>query len=163
MLDFDFRARVCYWVHMAAHSFERTVNSELLSEGITYRQCQVLGWLAIEGDMSQVELADRMNIEPPTVVRVLDCMERDGLIARESCPTDRRKKVVRPLPRAIPVWEKIKACGDRVEANALRGMAPEQVVALRDLLEIVQQNLSEESAKVSPDVPWDGSVAVPVK
>ncbi|MFO0946740.1 MAG: MarR family transcriptional regulator [Planctomycetota bacterium] len=149
MLDFDFRARVCYWVHMAAHSFERTVNNELLSEGITYRQCQVLGWLAIEGDMSQVELADRMNIEPPTVVRVLDCMEREGWITRDACPTDRRKKVVRPLPRAIPVWEKITACGDRVEERALKGMTAEQVLTLRNLLEIVQRNLSDQAETVS--------------
>ena len=115
---------------------------ELAPQGITFRQCQVLAWLAMDGDgLSQVELAERMNIEPPTLVSVLDRMERDGLVAREACPDDRRKNLIKPLPRAGPVWKKIVASAERVRALAFRGLTGEEVATLRALLGRVRENL----------------------
>ena len=85
MLDYDFQNSIGYWLCMASHAYERAMNEELTAHGITFRQCQVLAWLALEGEQSQTELATRMNIEPPTLVRVLDRMERDGLVSRSGC------------------------------------------------------------------------------
>ena len=142
MLNYDFQSSIGYWICTTAHHFERSMNHELTPEGITFRQCQVLACLALEGSLSQVELAERMNIEPPTLVRVLDRMERDGLLLREGCPGDRRRKMIRPLPKAKPVWKRIIACAERVRAKATRGMSPSQIKKLKQLLEIVQANLS---------------------
>ena len=127
---------------MTAHLFERAMADELTPQGITFRQCQVLAWLAMEGGgLSQVELAERMNIEPPTLVSVLDRMERDGLVVREACPDDRRKKRIKPLPKAGPVWKKIVASAERVRGLALHGMTTEEVATLRALLGRVRENL----------------------
>ena len=142
MLTYDFQSSIGYWICTAAHDFERSMNHELTPEGITFRQCQVLACLALEGRLSQVELAERMNIEPPTLVRVLDRMERDGLLLRESCPDDRRRKMIRPLPKAKPVWKRIIACAERVRANATRGMTSSQLKQLKQLLNVVHNNLS---------------------
>lgn len=141
MLDYDFRSDVGYWVHIAAHRFERAMNAELAAEGMTYRQGQVLAWLSLDGDLAQVELAERMNVEPPTIVRVLDCMERDGLIERAACPDDRRRKVIRPTAKAVPIWQKIVACANRVREQSVRGLSPEEARLLRELLEKVHDNL----------------------
>ena len=131
MLQYDFPSSGGHAICMTAHLFERAVQDELTPEGITFRQCQVLAWLTLEGgSLSQVELADRMNIEPPTLVSVLDRMERDGLVARESCPEDRRKKRIRPLPKANPVWKKIVACAERVRSMAFRDMSSDQLAML---------------------------------
>jgi MarR family transcriptional regulator for hemolysin len=146
LLQHDFRSEVGYWVHMTAHRLERAVNAELATEGITYRQCQVLAWLSIDGDLAQIDLADRMNVEPPTLVKVLDCMERAGLIERVGCPEDRRRKVVRPTQRAVPVWEKIVACANRVRDRSVRGLTSDEVGTLRGLLEKVHDNLADSSA-----------------
>lgn len=153
MLENDFRERVGYWVHITAHQYERVMNAELLSSGVTYRQCQVLAWLALDGALSQVELADRMNVEPPTVVRVLDGMERQGLVVRRPAEADRRRNVVMPLPKAQPIWEKIMQCADRVNERAMLGLSAEQEETLRHLLTIVHQNLTiPETRTVSRDM-----------
>ncbi len=143
MLEHDFRSDVCYWVHMTAHRFERAMNVELATEGITYRQFQVLAWLSLDGELAQVDLAERMNVEPPTLVRVLDCMQRDGLIDRLGCPGDRRRKVIRSTPKAAPVWEKIVGCANRVRDRSVRGMSADETRFLRELLERVHGNLGE--------------------
>jgi len=49
MLEYDFKQDCGYWVHMTAHRLENAVNAELQNEGITYRQCQILALLALEG------------------------------------------------------------------------------------------------------------------
>jgi MarR family transcriptional regulator for hemolysin len=146
VLQHDFQNSLGYWICATAKVYERAIHQELLPEGITHRQCQVLGWLALEKELSQVDLADCMGIEPPTLVRILDRMERDGLLTRESCEGDRRKKLIRALPKASTVWKKIAACARRVRERAGRGMSQLQKQELNDLLALVQQNLGESQS-----------------
>lgn len=141
VLQYEFEESVGYWVVMTAHAFRKALNEELAPHGITYRQWQVLAWLAIEGCLSQSELADRMDIEPATLVTVVSRMERDGWITRESCTEDRRKKLVRPTAAANPVWEKGVQCARRVRGRAVRGFSPEAVTQMRQFLAAMQENL----------------------
>jgi MarR family transcriptional regulator for hemolysin len=150
MLEYDFEESVGYWITMAGHVFQQSVNEELKAHGITFRQCQVLGWLALEGDLSPCELAERMHVEPPTLVGILDRMERDGWIRRDNCPDDRRKKIIRPLPEAEPVWAKIIAASRRVRSRATRGLNSEQLRMLKETLATVQANLQEAADLKEP-------------
>lgn len=147
MLEYDFQESIGFWIHMTAHLYERAMNAELTSEGITYRQFQVLGWLALDGELSQVELAERMRIEPPTLVGVLDRMEREGWIVRESSPTDRRRKIIKAEPKAEPVWRKMVACARRVRERAAGGLSEEEFKQLRDLLARVQANFEPRAQR----------------
>jgi MarR family transcriptional regulator, transcriptional regulator for hemolysin len=142
VLDYDFSNSVNYWTWLASRSFERALNDELRPHGITWRQCQVLGWLALEGKLPQADLADRIGIEPPTMVGILDRMERDGWICRLPCPADRRKKLVSPTTAAEPVWAKIVQCAIRVRTRAVTGLSESEVNDLKRMLNVVQQNLS---------------------
>src|SRR5687768_2283329 len=130
---------------MTSHLLERALNEELAPQGITFRQFQVLGWLALRGGMSQTDLAERMNIEPPTLVGILDRMEREGWISREGCPEDRRRKIIRPQVKAEPVWTKMVASARRVRAKATQGLDEHQIRTLMQLLSQVQENLSAEN------------------
>jgi MarR family transcriptional regulator for hemolysin len=95
MLQYEFEQSLGYWICSTSHAFRRALNAELEKQGITFRQWEVLAWIAFEGELSQVELADRLGIEAPTLVGILDRMERDGWLDRYSCPSDRRRKRIR--------------------------------------------------------------------
>jgi MarR family transcriptional regulator for hemolysin len=71
MLEYDFENSVGFWICTASNAFQRAFNEELAPQGVTFRQAQVLGCLALEGSLSQTDLADRMRIEPPTLVGIL--------------------------------------------------------------------------------------------
>jgi MarR family transcriptional regulator for hemolysin len=146
VLQYDFEDSIGYWLIRASQAYERAIKTELAPRGITFRQGQVLALLAMEGDLSQAELAEKMHIEPPTLVGVLDRMERDGWITRHDCPGDRRKKLVRPASQAEPVWSEIVSCALRVRARAAGDISDEQMQVLKDLLQRVVANLSAESA-----------------
>lgn len=143
MLEYDFENSVGFWIMTAAHEYQRAINEELAPTGITYRQCQVLGFLALEGPLAQAELADRMHLEPATLVGILDRMERDGWIKRLACRDDRRRKLIHPQPSAKPVWTKIVACVKRVRARATQDMKASELATLKRLLTRVRKNLDQ--------------------
>jgi MarR family transcriptional regulator for hemolysin len=146
VLQFDFEESIGYWLTITTQAYHRAVLEELAPHGITYRQSMVLGWLALEGELSQTELAARMMIEPPTLVGILDRMERDGWITRHSCPGDRRKKLIRATSAAEPAWEKIVECAMRVRARAVEGLSERQLATLKKLLRRIGRNLKTRKA-----------------
>jgi MarR family transcriptional regulator for hemolysin len=145
VLEYDFDQSVGYWLTVTTQAFHRAIQHELAPYGITYRQLQVLSWLALEGEMSQIELAGKMMIEPPTLVGVLDRMERDGWISRRICAADRRRKLVRAMPEAEPAWETIVQCARRVRARATEGITPRQLATVKKVLGRVRRNLAAAS------------------
>lgn len=147
MLEFDFQNRPGYWICTTAQQFERAMNAELLPHGITFRQCQVLASLAIDGDLSQTELASRLRIEPPSLVPVLDRMERDGWVRRVPCPEDRRRKLIRPCAKAQPVWGQILACAERVSGRATEGLSAAEVKSLNRVLQRMTANLTRDESR----------------
>lgn len=143
MLNYDFQESVNYWLCSASSALQITLNAELAQHGITYRQFQVLAWLAHDGEqLTQSELAAKMMIEPPTLVGLLDRMEQQGWITRVGCPGDRRKKIVRPAPAAEEVWEKMVSILRRVRAKATSRLTPEQVESLKEMLQIIHETLT---------------------
>jgi MarR family transcriptional regulator, transcriptional regulator for hemolysin len=144
VLQYDFEGSIGYWLTMTTQAYHHAVFEELAPHGITYRQSMVLGWLALEGELSQAELAAKMMIEPPTLVGILDRMERDGLISRHNCPADRRKKLIRANEAAEPVWEKIVECGSRIRARATEGLSDRQLAVLNKLLRRIGHNLKTQ-------------------
>lgn len=147
VLEYDFENSLGYWICQASHAFQRAFNEELAPQGITYRQAQVLGCLALEGRLSQTDLAERMRIEPPTLVGILDRMERDGWIRRDGDKTDRRRKLVQPTAAAKPVWSKIVGVAKRVRAKAAHGLTAAQLTQLKKLLGMVRENLQGEGTR----------------
>lgn len=152
MLVYDFDESVGYWLTMATQAFHRAVSEEVAPYGITYRQSLVLAWLALEGELSQAELATKMMVEPPTLVGILDRMERDGWITRNGCPSDRRKKLIRATSAAEPVWEKIAEGGRRVRARATAGLSDEELETLKQLLGRVNQNLESHESQLANSI-----------
>jgi MarR family transcriptional regulator, transcriptional regulator for hemolysin len=141
VLKYDFHSDLGYWLHIAAHRFEQAMRIELGDQGISYRQCQILAWLALEGELCQARLAELMNVRPPSIVKVLDRLERDGLIAREPSPGDRRMRIIRPTRDALPVWQQIVRCARTVRQRSEQGLSDAEIDLLRGLIGRVYENL----------------------
>jgi MarR family transcriptional regulator for hemolysin len=142
--DYDFHESLGYWMTLSTQALHRTVSQQLAPHGITFRQAQVIGWLVLTGELSQGELVQRMMIEPPTLVRLLDRMEAAGLIRRDGDPHDRRRRIVRLTDEAGPMWEQIAATLRKVRKQAGRGLSPDELEQLKTLLRKVLANLDDE-------------------
>jgi MarR family transcriptional regulator for hemolysin len=144
MIDYDFEKSISFWVGTTSHAIEQAMSAELAGTGVTFRQVQVLACLALCGDLAQTELAEHMRIEPSTLVRLLDRMQRDGWIERHDDPKDRRKKLVRPTKKVEPHWDQIVTRGERMEKQALKGLTKAQLNELKQTLAKIRSNLGVE-------------------
>jgi MarR family transcriptional regulator for hemolysin len=143
VLTYDFHESIGYWLCITAGAMQEALNEELSRHGITYRQFQVLGWLAHDGEeLTQADLAARLRIEPPTLVGLLDRMEQQGWITRANFPGDRRKKLIRVAPDAEDVWETMVAALKRVRERATARLSPDQVESLKEMLQTIHDTLT---------------------
>ncbi len=139
--SYDFERSVGYWLILAARAYQKAFDVELAPHRLTYRQAQVLGWLVLDGELSQVELADRMMIEPATLVGVLDRMQRDGLIRRTAACGDRRRKVIQISGDAGEVWGNVIGCAKRIRARATDGLSDRQLASFFKTAQTILRNL----------------------
>ena len=145
MRDYDFERSTGYWICTTSHLYQRRLDKALAPLGITFRQFQVLGWLVYAGPLSQGELAERMMIEPPTLVRILDRMEGQRWIVRTASETDRRRKQIEVGLDAEPLWNQVVDCLNHVRDEATAGFSRQEIQTLQALLQRVQNNLLPDS------------------
>lgn len=141
MLTFDFEKSVGTWITLTYQAIRRTLDRELNEQQITFRQWEVLAWLAMCGDLSQGTLAERLNVEASTLTGILNRMERDGWLERTSREDDLRCKNIRPTERAESVWQQSTACCLRVRSQATAGFTEAELAQLKSFCERIRANL----------------------
>jgi len=78
-----------------ARCWRREIDSTLQSQGLS--QTMVMPLIVLNraaGPVRQGLIADEIGVEGPSLVRVIDALERDGLISRVCDLSDRRVKMV---------------------------------------------------------------------
>ena len=142
MLEYDFKESIGYSIAMANRALRKALDSELEHYGITFSQWQVLAGLALEGEISQVKLAEQIGVEGPTLVRILDRMEQKGWIRRKVSLRDRRQKLISPTKKVEGVWKKMTECAHGVRDGAVKGISAKDVANLQKLLKKIRENLN---------------------
>lgn len=82
----------------------------------------------------QVDIARRLRIEGPTLTRMLDSLEADGLVQRLPDPSDRRTKQLQVTPAGEAALKEMFDIADGLRDRLLEGFSPEQVDMLNDLV-----------------------------
>ncbi|HEU4650089.1 MAG TPA: MarR family transcriptional regulator [Croceibacterium sp.] len=90
---------------------------------------------------AQVDIAKRLRIEGPTMTRMLDTLEADGLVERLADPSDRRTKQLRLTPAGEKALEEIFAIADALRERLLEDVAPERLDELNALLVMLTERL----------------------
>jgi MarR family transcriptional regulator for hemolysin len=88
---------------------------------------------------SQRELAERLGIEGPSLVRLLDRMERDGLVERRAVDGDRRMKAVHLSPRGQSQLETIRNIAAQLRQDLMAGLPAADVDTAMAVLTLIRQ------------------------
>ena len=75
----------------------------------------------------QKDLAASMFVDNSSVVRLLDNLEKAGLIQRKEGETDRRAKIILLTPRGQAIAEKVESVARRVRTDALAGLSEKDI------------------------------------
>src|SRR5579885_2733527 len=108
---------------------------------LTLPQCKALTYLARNEGVSQKRLAELIEIDPMSLVRILDRMEADGWVERRADPQDRRARCLVVTEKARPIIDLIWQVVGETRAEALAGLSDAERVQLVELLERMHVNL----------------------
>ncbi len=125
------------------------LEAELAANGlaINHTQYTALKRLAQCGPLAPGELAQALGHDAGAMTRVLDGLEEKGYVRRAPNPDDRRCVRVIPTEAGTALWSRMRGCGERTLARALRDLSETERDALRDLLKRIVESLS------STDIP----------
>ncbi|ACO79436.1 Transcriptional regulator MarR family protein [Azotobacter vinelandii CA] len=76
---------------------------------------------------TQRELAESVAVEGPTLARLLDTLEAQGLVSRQAVAEDRRAKRIVLNPVAVPLIEQIEAISSQLRQELFDGIDPEEL------------------------------------
>jgi MarR family transcriptional regulator, organic hydroperoxide resistance regulator len=128
---------------LLAHKAHRARAEAALNQlGLHTGQEMLLLRLWSEEGIPQSLLAAAMGVEPPTATKMLQRMERAGLIERRPDPDDARISRVYLTPRGRALEQPVLEVWKQLEAQTVAGLSPTEQALLRRLLMQVAANLS---------------------
>lgn len=142
-MGFDYTDTVSYVFVQAAKAHRNHAREKLSERGLHIGQEILLFQLWEDDGLSQSELADRLNVEPPAVNKMVKRMESDGLIERRSDPDDSRVSRVFLTEEGRSLQEPVEEIWQRIEAQTFDGISTEERLLFRRILVDVRDNLSE--------------------
>lgn len=123
-----------YLINRAARAFANRLATELRPFDVGIGQWAVLLHLWANDGLTQAQLARRVAIEQPTMVRTIDRMERDGLVTRTPDPSDRRASRIALTDRGRALRDDLVPLAEGVNRAATATLTAEEVATLRRLL-----------------------------
>ena len=125
-----------------SHALRRAFDRKAAALGVTRAQWRLLAHLSRTPGGRQVELAERMDIEPITLCRIVDRLEEAWLVDRRRDPNDRRAWQLFLTATAEPLLERLHALADQLQEEAFAGLGEASVSAMRAALAQVRSNLN---------------------
>lgn len=129
--------------HSAAIHALRHVRREDPASGLSAARLSALSVLVFGGERTLGELAGAEHVRPATMTRVVQALERDGLVRREADPTDRRATRLSATKKGERMlWRARERRVDKL-AGLLSHLTPREVEQVRRAAELVEKALED--------------------
>jgi DNA-binding MarR family transcriptional regulator len=133
--------------------FRKRFNVAARRLGVTGPQWRMLAAIRRTPGINQNAIAQWLEVEAITAGRMVDRLQKAGLVERRDDPADRRSWRLYLTAQADRHMEHLAEFADGVFAEALAGIGPTEQALLLSLLERVRANLSQtmpEEAQAAP-------------
>lgn len=125
-----------------SRSWRGELDRRLSGLGLSQARWLVLLHLALLEDIpTQRELAKSVGVEGPTLARLLDSLEAQGLVQRQAVPEDRRAKKVVLSPQARPLIEQIESIAQQLRTELFAGISEDDIKRCQQVQAQILQNL----------------------
>lgn len=124
-----------------AHVQQNYLRPHLNKLGLSPGQPKVLRCLDAYGTCSQKELADCCEVDPASICRMLDSMERDGFLTRRPSDTDRRTGQVSLTDKGKEIFHIWEDQCMTLEEKMLQDFSPEETAQFAEFLARAYRNV----------------------
>jgi len=143
-----------FLVARIARRMRQAVDGEMRLIGLTEATWRPLMYVRSLGDgVRQKELATAMSVEGPSLVRLLDNLERRGLIERREDESDRRARGIHLTRAGRELAVRAARIGVSFQSRLLSGVPDADLETCERVLETLEREMEEpqRAAASSPD------------
>jgi MarR family transcriptional regulator, transcriptional regulator for hemolysin len=140
-IDFGFN------VARLARRLRQAVDGELHKFGLTDATWRPLAYVGrLGGGVRQKELATALGIEGPSLVRLLDNLERRGLIERREDENDRRARGIHLTRAGRDLAVRVAKVGTELQLRLLASVPAQDLETCQRVLATIDRQLDEPAA-----------------
>jgi DNA-binding MarR family transcriptional regulator len=141
MLREDLSRNFGFLLNDVARLMRTAYDRRIRKLGLTRAQWWVLTHLYRSNGVSQTELAETLEIEKPTLGRLLDRLEAKGWVRREHDASDRRVWRVHLTDEVEPALRTMRKIAAELRRDALTGISAAERERFVDTLLAIKENL----------------------
>jgi len=135
-------------LHSAAIHLLRSVRREDTATGLSGPRLSALSVIVFGGGpVTLGQLAAAEQVRPPTMTRLVDALEADGLVSRESDPGDARITRIRPTARGRALLEAGRARRVAALARPLAALSADERRVLQRAAALIEDLATGSRAK----------------
>lgn len=139
--DLNWELRLGFLVHDVSRLRRRVVDRALKPLGVTRSQWWVLAFLSRSDGMSQVALADELEIGKVALGQLIDRLEKTGFVVRRPDEADRRVKRIHLTKRSHVLIARIRDNVRVTEKEILEKIDADDLKATVRALRSMKENL----------------------
>jgi DNA-binding MarR family transcriptional regulator len=122
----------------AARAAEAHVEARLDALGLSMAKLAALSALAESGEsLPLTQLAERLSCVKSNITQLVDRLEADGLVTRQSAPGDRRTRLAVMTPAGRKAWKAGTAAQREGERELFQGLSGREARQLATLIDKV--------------------------
>lgn len=122
--------------------YRRELDNALKKYGLSEAAALPLRFLArVDKPLKQKELADYLNVETPTLVKVLTLLEERGLVLRHALDGDKRVRLVSLSAEGKALNDKLHVDLAYIRMNLFNGMEEDDMTTFIRTLKRIDHNL----------------------
>ncbi|EYR78055.1 MULTISPECIES: MarR family winged helix-turn-helix transcriptional regulator [Alphaproteobacteria] len=139
----DPRERILDDLSRVQRKMRALFDARVKERGLTLPRARALLILGRGVNLNQRELADELDIETPTLVRLLDGMEKQGFIQRQSVEGDRRAKQIAMTPRGAKVAGEVLELARSLRADVLKSISAQDMSTTVKVFAAMSDNIAQ--------------------
>jgi MarR family transcriptional regulator for hemolysin len=126
---------------LVTHAWRTELDRRLRPLGFSHSRWLLLLHLSRNDGCTHSELAHSMEIEAATLVKLVDRMEKEGLLKRCSSETDRRVKHLQLSEAGKKTVEEIRSYTSELRKEVLSGLNQSEIKTALDVLNNIRSKL----------------------
>jgi MarR family transcriptional regulator, transcriptional regulator for hemolysin len=125
----------------------RVYDRQLGPSGLSLAHAWPVVLIAEHAGMRQRELAERLDVEGPTLVRLLHQLAAMGLVMRKQDPDDQRANAIHLTAAGQATARRVRRTMDAVRARLLADVSDDELAESLRVFEALREAMSTDDAK----------------
>ena len=134
------------WINLLSHKVKKRLNATLAVLGITGVQSRIMHYIVVHcenGPVFQRDVEEAFGLSRSTATGILQLLEKNGVILRESVEIDGRLKSLVPTDKAVRMDAQVRTSIREIEQIMTRDISTGQLQLFYETVAKMSDNLAD--------------------